>query len=312
MNRKQLLQELIDWSIDRGDRELPVHLAEGLRQFPDVEAEWNKEKSLIGRLHHPGQWSPSDDYFPRLAQNAVQEKRRAMLSDTTRRAMNLNWSESHYFTFWSWRSALAGVIAAVVLIPLAMFSYSRYNTIGGVLYVSGYVFTEKANRSDSHRDDPISRNQAFQTTTQSQGIVRLNSGAEICVDNRSRLTFVDARHVELHVGRVYFDIPKSGEGFRVRLPRGEVFVLGTAFSIEVDSNQCRISVTRGTVRVIQGDHELLLREGSETNLTGREKPSAYQNPQVSKQIRWVAELRRKQEQDEIERYFPSLTTSRRG
>jgi transmembrane sensor len=87
-------------------------------------------------------------------------------------------------------------------------------------------------------------NEVATVTLQDETVVRLAPG--------SRLTFFrdeNTREVSL-TGRAYFAVAKDpSRPFRVRLPHGEIEVLGTRFDVESRNADVQVAVVEGAVRV---------------------------------------------------------------
>ena len=136
--------------------------------------------------------------------------------------------------------------------------------------------------STSGRTPVPSRSQVT-TGPASSSLLKLRSGAEVTVEERTRLTLPDANatpdpHEELSlaIGLVRVKVPKlpSGHFFSIRTPDAVVSVHGTAFSVEVtgtDSGRVRtkVVVTDGRVSVQSAERSILLGPGTESDLRRR-------------------------------------------
>lgn len=305
MNRKQLMLEVTDWAIDHPGQELPMHFRSELQAHPDLEADWGHRHGWVDLLHAPQSWAPDEAFYDQLVHTAVQKRREATPVSSPRTLTSRPPSAfRELLQSWSANPVWVTAVAILVLLSAAYYTYDTYTTIGGVDFVSGHVMVVGAD--GGQRDDPVRRKQSLQTTAQSRSVVQLESGAEVYVDERSRLTFLDSRTVELHVGRAYFDIPKSGGGFRIRLPQGEVSVLGTAFFVEYGQGGGRVTVTRGTVEVTNRGDRVLVEEGQETALDENKRLTARLSARNVERVRWLRELQRARDKEELKRYFPSL------
>jgi transmembrane sensor len=93
----------------------------------------------------------------------------------------------------------------------------------------------------------------IQTAIGEQRVVRLPDGSRATVGPRSRVTYRftrAARSLVVVDGEVYFEVQKAPERpFIVQTPRGRIVDLGTAFTVDVTSDQLDVTVSEGTVRI---------------------------------------------------------------
>ncbi len=306
MTNKRLINEMVEWKLDYPGTDLPPQYQDALNESPELETEWKRTQGWLSALHKPEHWQPKENFFNTLTQNAVREKRRAALSDSTRRELALDQIAGEWFgSVLNWRMALSYAVFALVLLPAIYFSLSAYNSIGAVQFTAGAVMMETSGAADVQRETAIYRGQTVQTTTESQTIIVLDNGVIAYVDARSRLTLHSPKEVELHIGRVYFDVPKSGKGFTVGLPHGEVRVLGTAFSIETSPQASNISVARGVVEVSNHQEQVIVRQGYRSALARSGLPAVKQF-HGNRQFQWTRDLHSDWDREEMKRYFPSL------
>ncbi|MBI1390675.1 MAG: hypothetical protein GC154_19770 [bacterium] len=307
MNKDRLLRELTEWKLDHPGADPPPHLREAMKGDSSMEADWKSTQAWIAKLHQPDEWKPDDAFFERLTQNAVREKRRAALSDSTRRELSLE------RTVWGipvwllgWKPVLTAAVFLFVIAPASAWFYNAYETIGSVQFANGYVMTESASSPAVNRDAPIRRGQTIQTASAAQSVISLESGVHISLDSRSRITFNNAGEIALHMGRVYFDVPAGASGFKVNLPQGDVRVIGTSFSIEVTRDGDSILVTRGVVQVANSIDSKLVRQGNLSTLQKNAAPSVTPAPDVAAKVAWVRKLNDEWDKEDMKRYFPSL------
>lgn len=303
---KRLLNEMVEWKLDHPSAELPPRYQNALNESSELNHEWRRTQGWLQALHQPETWEPEDHFFQSLAQNAVREKRRAALSDSTRRELALDRVAGAWFdAVFSWRKFAPAAFIAVLLFPALYFSYNSYNNIGTVQFTIGAVRMESSGAPTIQRETIVERGQTIQTTTESQTIVELENGVIAYVDARSRMTLLSPKKIELHVGRVYFDVPKGGKGFEVALPHGEVRVLGTAFSIEISPESSEVMVARGVVEVANQQEQVMVRQGYQSALARSGRPALKQF-QDNTQFQWASDLHRDWDKEEMKRYFPSL------
>ncbi|MDP8245608.1 MAG: FecR family protein [Candidatus Hinthialibacter antarcticus] len=303
---KRLMNEMVEWKLDHPGAELPPHYQNALNESEELFEEWKRTQGWLQALHQPETWEPEDNFFQSLTQNAVREKRRAALSDSTRRELALDKVAGEWFNaVFSWRKVVTVAIVAALLFPTLYVSINTYNNIGAVQYTAGAVMLESSGAPTIQRQTTVKRGQTIQTTTESQTIVELDNGVIAYVDARSRLTLLSPKKVALHVGRVYFDVPKGGKGFEVALPHGEVRVLGTAFSIEISPESSEVMVARGVVEVANQQEKVMVRQGYQSSLA-KSGLLPIQRYRDNKQFQWANDLHQDWDKEEMKRYFPSL------
>lgn len=306
MRDKRLINEMVEWILDHPGAELPPQYQKVLDESNELSKEWKRTQGWLQALHQPETWEPEDNFFQSLAQNAMREKRRAALSDSTRRELALDKVAGAWFDYvFNIRKVAVVALFAAFLFPALYFSISAYKNIGTIQYAEGAVMLESTGAPTVQLETIVERGQTVQTTTESQTIVKLKNGVIAYVDARSRMTLVNPRKIELHVGRAYFDVPKSGKGFEVVMPHGEVRVLGTAFSIEIKPENSKIIVARGVVEVSNQEERVMVRQGYQSELAKSGLPSliAFQG---NSNFQWVTQLHKEWDKEEMKRYFPSL------
>jgi len=96
---------------------------------------------------------------------------------------------------------------------------------------------------------------SFATQTGEQTRLTLSDGTRLTLDARSslRTTFEsDARTVDLHQGRAYFEVAKdASRPFRVRTDGHVVTAIGTAFSVESRAAALKVELYEGRVNVAE-------------------------------------------------------------
>lgn len=110
----------------------------------------------------------------------------------------------------------------------------------------------------------------YSTLVGEQRDVRLSDGSVLTLDTKTvvveRYTR-DERRVDLHEGRVQFDVwPDRGRPFIVRAAEGTVVALGTRFQVRVGGPEAAVTLLHGAVRVVaraagSGQHVAELRPG---------------------------------------------------
>jgi len=308
MKCSSVQKELLAWKIDHKEDGIPGYLKSHLETCPGCRQEWNAIRGWIQALRpQEEEWVPEEGFFDRLVEQAMREKRRALLTDSTRQELAL---DSHgFFSIFNRRVSWmipAMALVLVALIPAALWIQKSFNTIGEIQYSSGHVIAMAGTLLDTRRGEPIPRNTTVQTPQYAKGIIQLKSGVEICVDQQSRLTLIDPRTVRMDRGNAYFDIPPQEKSFQVILPSGEVQVLGTAFAISIAEDGSVVTVTRGKVRVTQGRRAVQVNAGMEGVVRPSGRPEIREAQRMEQTLRWVSKIREQRNQDELRYYYPSL------
>ncbi|MFK8020990.1 MAG: FecR domain-containing protein [Pseudomonadales bacterium] len=103
--------------------------------------------------------------------------------------------------------------------------------------------------------------QNFATAIGEQRTVTLSDGSKVQLNTNSRLLVqysADQRTVNLSQGEAYFDVSTDlDKPFIVLVPGGSVTAVGTAFNIEIDSQQTLVTVTEGVIRVEENNNSAL-------------------------------------------------------
>ena len=125
-------------------------------------------------------------------------------------------------------------------------------------------------------------NEVATVTLQDETVVRLAPG--------SRLTFFrddDVREVSL-TGRAYFAVAKDpSRPFRVRLPGGDVEVLGTRFDVESRDADVQVAVVEGEVRVEAHGARLQLEANQVARVPGTGSPEVRRVEDPFEVITWL-------------------------
>lgn len=308
MSMHPALVELLNWSLDHPGQTPPPHLMKPIESSPHLFEEWKRLQGWSSILKDDAPWQAPEGFFEQLADKAMTEKRRSALTESTRRELSLDLTD---WAAWLWpassRIVMAWSLALVVCLPVAWMGLRMHQSIGHVHFAKGHATLAGNDNRVVEADETLWRGSVLQTTTQAQGIVHLEGGVEVCMDARSRIVFTDSRTLSVQRGRAYFDVPPGQQGFRVTMPHGEAFVLGTSFAIDVTAERSRVSVTRGTVRVSDRDSSIDVRQGSEAIAGAQNRLLANPITQPEQRIQWVAALLEDSMRDEMQMYFPSLT-----
>jgi len=79
------------------------------------------------------------------------------------------------------------------------------------------------------------------------------------MDQNTRIYVEDERTLSVEQGRVFLDVAKGRQLFRVRTPHGEVTVFGTRFDVQVGADTMRVIVEDGRVQLSSTDGRELFR-----------------------------------------------------
>ncbi|MFB3788478.1 MAG: FecR domain-containing protein [bacterium] len=308
MKCSSVQKELLAWKIDHKGAGVPEYLKSHLETCPACRKEWSAIQGWVQALQPQEEaWTPEEGFFDRLVEQAMREKRRASLTDSTRQELALDsfgvFSLFHRRISWM-VPALA--LFLVVLVPAGLWIQKSFHTIGEIQYTSGHVIAMADTLLDTRRGESIPRNTTVQTPQYAKGIVQLKNGVEICVEQQSRLTLLDPRTVRMDRGTAYFDIPPQEKSFQVILPSGEVQVLGTAFAISIAEDGSVVTVTRGKVRVSSGARAIQVDAGKEGVVRPSGRPEIREAQRLAQTMRWVSQIREQRNQEELRYYYPSL------
>jgi hypothetical protein len=80
-------------------------------------------------------------------------------------------------------------------------------------------------------------------------------GATVVVEGPAKLDFESDWSVRLLAGRIRANVPPAAQGFVVKVADSEVVDLGTEFALEVDSNNVRVAVVDGEIKLRGGKHD---------------------------------------------------------
>ncbi len=80
--------------------------------------------------------------------------------------------------------------------------------------------------------------------------VTLADGSVLYLNQNTRVTQTDLRHLELAAGEVYVEVvPRPDDPFQVKTPRRQVTALGTRFAVQAQDQGTGVVVTQGKVKV---------------------------------------------------------------
>ncbi len=306
MKSTSIKKELLSWCIDHPNEELPESLRQHL-QDDELRQLWKKYQKWSQCLREEITWTPNDDFYERLAAQAMLEKRRAALTDSTRKDLFPDpvglWS---FFTQPINRYSFALILVLLLVIPLGYYTLTLYQTIGVCQHAKGKVLSMDDTNRVITKHDSIYRGMTLQTTSDSESILYLESHCEIVLAPRSRITLIDKHNVRLDLGKAFFDVSPGDHQFKVEVPHGTIRVLGTAFSIEAARNISRVTVARGVVQVNDGQQTSRVSQGQESMMWPQKAMKIRPAQNIQSTFRWVNKIRDRYNQEELRTYYPSL------
>ncbi|MCC6698105.1 MAG: FecR domain-containing protein [Candidatus Hydrogenedentes bacterium] len=183
----------------------------------------------------------------------------------------INWRAKHPHG-WTERTArlvpAAAIVLLVVLTIILRFSYpegawttavapERSETVGIVAFVSGSIYRtpgDQAQRLTTTLRSFVRTGDLFETGSDSSLMLSLRGESTIKAGGDTLLKVNDNRRLSIDAGRLWADVGKDGNLFKVVTPAGLITVLGTAFSVEVANDLTTVTVERGEVQVECGEH----------------------------------------------------------
>jgi len=307
MKCRVIQSELLSFLIEGKGETIPEACESHLQTCDHCRAEWHRLQGWMNLLRPDETWTPENDFLDRLVETAMQEKRRASLTESTVRDLGLRNPQPWFRRFTlTPRFSYAALLMMVVSLPVAFFLFNAVQRIGSVEYLSGNVLVQNTSAAGGAIGESLSRNAALQTAKDAEVILTLKGGTEVLVASMSRMVLSDARTVKLDRGCAYFDIPKGQGRFQVITPDGTVQVLGTAFSVNVGKEESVVTVLDGVVQVMAGTQNLRVARGFE-GVFNRQAQASSRRAELNRQmVRWISSLRIKRNEDELRRYYPSL------
>jgi len=305
-------KELLAWAVDRPGEPPPAACRDHIAQCGNCSEEWARLQKWASILRAKEEWTPDEGFFERLTANAIREKNRAALTESTRRDLSLDSTGS----FWAFlrmplsRRWIYAMAIFAMLLPISFFAYRSYESIGQFEYVGGQVYNQTAYSEDIRKENAVSRGAAIQTAADAESIVHLKGGSEVFIDSRSRVAFVDNRTVRMELGRAYFDVAPNRKTFEITTPNGAIAVLGTAFCVEVNGGETVVTVTRGTVQLSNNAGLVRIAKGGEGIVNHNKQPILREAQRMNQTIKWVSSLLEKRNEEDLRTYYPSLAPPR--
>lgn len=309
MNQRELERLLLNHAIDGEGKPLPKRLAERVEGDEEARREWRRLCGWARMLKNPEPWRADGAFIDKLAETGMREKKRAALADAVSR--EIGWTNFRFRDVLRApvrlpRPVLAVMAALVFLLPALYYGHREYSHIGTFDYVSGNVIASAGAPLATGAGKPVERGAGVQTARDAESVLTLEDGTEVLVGSLTHLVLEGPRHVRVERGRAYFDIPKGGGGFKVRVPRGEVAVLGTAFEVRVEPDETVVTVTDGVVQLSGGGASVKAPAGNEGILARGSAPKLRPVRSLQPTERWVSSIRKRRNIEELKTYYPSL------
>jgi ferric-dicitrate binding protein FerR (iron transport regulator) len=114
--------------------------------------------------------------------------------------------------------------------------------------------------------------ESVMTGSQGRVALQLPDGVSLRLDHDTRISFVDAGHVQLRSGAVYVDagtVPSAARALRLATPAGVVWHVGTQYEARILNGATRLRVREGRVDLIPAEGaEQSARVGEELLVSG--------------------------------------------
>jgi len=140
----------------------------------------------------------------------------------------------------------------------SIFQMNKWRAIAAVFVaLIGATYLFQTSNTDSLGFEPVE----YVTLTEGKAY-DLNDGSIITMDSNTKLRVNAPRTISMK-GRAFFDVAKDPqEKFTVKMPIGEITVLGTKFSVDADKESTSIFVEEGSVRYnLDKNRTWILKEG---------------------------------------------------
>jgi len=164
---------------------------------------------------------------------------------------------------------LMPIAAAFLLVGMAAVINNNWpvpdyidESIGLVASTTGQTYridAETQRRDDANLRESAEAGDRFETGAGSSLMLMLMGPSEVRMDQNTRIYVEDERTLSVEQGRVFLDVAKGRQLFRVRTPHGEVTVFGTRFDVQVGADTMRVIVEDGRVQLSSTDGRELFR-----------------------------------------------------
>jgi hypothetical protein len=300
-----LLSLAIDRRLDRISSDCKAHL----ETCSHCQQEWGKIKNWVQVLRAPEPWQPGEDFIQKLTEQSMREKRRPLISESTWRELRLGGAEWHWWD-WLFRFPKSATVVGFALLFLLVFGNTAvqvWDTVGNFDYINGNVVVQAATLKNIEVGSRITKGMSIQTAKGAESVLALRDGSEILLSSLSRVSLQDSRQVRLERGTAFFEVEKGKGTFRIQVPYGEITVLGTAFAVTVEDELCTVTVVEGVVECASAQSRIRVQTGYEGVLHNHTAPVLRPTPQTQQTLRWVMEMRKKRDTQELRTYYPSLS-----
>lgn len=257
----QCLQAYLDGELPHSERVvLDLHLEDCATCRASLQAQRQANAILFESFRPVRLQDDMSDYV--LSHLPDMEHRQVDVAGVNRRV-------KHPARFREQMFRLVPIAAMFLLVGMAAVINSQWpepdlvdESIGLVAAKTGESYRIADGRGD--RRDVMVRDGAepgdrFETGAGSSLMLMLMGPSELRMDQNTRVAIEDERTIEVYGGRVFLDVAKGRDLFRVRTPHGEVTVFGTRFDVRVGADDVQVIVEEGRVQLSSTDGRGLFR-----------------------------------------------------
>ncbi len=193
--------------------------------------------------------------------------------------------------------ALVPALAPMLLFVLGFAIYMAWpeaesagRVVGMVVHRDGGVLRSHDDSTLRHAvalESRVTPDERFETDRDSTLMINLAGPSQVKVDHNTRVKIVDTRAVNVEAGRVWLNVCKAREKFRVTTPLADIIVFGTQFAVDVNGNRTVVTVSEGEVTVEQGERFAVLHAGEELEVRPQAEPFTVREVPVAKVMAWT-------------------------
>ncbi len=130
----------------------------------------------------------------------------------------------------------------------------------------------------------------YETGAKGGLLVALIGPTRIKIDSDTRVRIHGDREISVVRGRVWLDVSKGAQSFRVRTPLGKVTVFGTTFGVSVADKITLVTVAEGEVRVARGNDLEVLPPGYEVEVLTSPAPLRRVKVEAENRLGWARRI----------------------
>lgn len=204
---------------------------------------------------------PSDELRARV-KSAMAAEMQALQTRVPHRKRSMAWGAA---------ACLAVVVGGV------WYGAERGPIVGRVACVSGCV---RAGKALGSRRRPVAaganvrQGSVLETLGEARAAVLLADGSELKVASGTTIGFTGPRGLHLHDGKVWAQVQRSAQAFRIATKHGTAVVRGTSFQVETSAKRTVLTVARGAVDLTRGAGHARVEAGQSSSITDRGEPTA--------------------------------------